>query len=168
MNNKLLSAPELKTEINEFLMENNQGSLATTLNNRPRSSPVKYFMGDAMELYIVSAGGDKFKAIEENPNVCLLVNTEFVNHRKIKGVQVFGKATTSLMDKTLIDEAKKHYQDKYFFENEHNNVNVIKIVPEEIVYLDALKDGDRTKQVLKHNNEVIVVEDKVPIGINPS
>ena len=40
-------------------------------------------------------------------------------------------------------------------------LNVIKIVPEEIVYLNSLEDGERTKQILK-GNQVLVKEDRIP------
>lgn len=161
MKNKRISAEELKILISEFLKEHKDGSLATCMNNIPRSSPVQYFVGDNMNIYILSAGGEKFNAIAENPNVCLLVNTDYINYRQIKGVQIFGTASTNLMDRSLYQEAKEQYADQYVMENERE-LRVIKIVPEEIVYLDSLGDGDRTKQVLRYNN-VIIKEDREPI-----
>jgi len=131
------------------------------MNNMPRSSPVQYFLGDDMNIYILSAGGEKFNAISQNPNVCLLVNTEYINYRKIKGVQVFGKATTSLENSRLFDEASKYTQEPWLFNSEKGRLNVIKIVPEEIVYLNSLEDGERTKQILK-GNQVLVKEDRIP------
>lgn len=158
MNNKRVSAEELKVMISEFLKEHKDGSLATCMNNIPRSSPVQYFVGENMSIYILSAGGEKFNAIAQNPNVCLLINTDYINYRQIKGVQIFGTATTSLMDNVLYNEAKEYYPDQYVMDNERD-LKIIKIVPEEIVYLDSLGDGDRTKQVLRYNN-VIIKEDK--------
>ncbi len=73
--NRLMDPVELKEHIREFLKEHRQASLATCLNNIPRSSPVQYFLGADLDIYIISAGGEKFKAIAENPTVCLLVNT---------------------------------------------------------------------------------------------
>lgn len=162
MKNKKISPEELKVLIKEFLREHKDGSLATCMNNIPRSSPVQYVVGhkgDNMNVYIFSAGGEKFRAISENPNVCLLVNTDYINYRQIKGVQIFGTATTSLMDPLLFDEAKEFHPDPYVVEKERQNLKVIKIVPEEIVYLDSIGDGDRTKQILRCNN-VIVKEDR--------
>ncbi|NLY86264.1 MAG: pyridoxamine 5'-phosphate oxidase family protein [Tissierellia bacterium] len=162
MKNKKISPEELKVLIKEFLREHKDGSLATCMNNIPRSSPVQYVVGhkgDNMNIYIFSAGGEKFRAISENPNVCLLVNTDYINYRQIKGVQIFGTATTSLMDPLLFDEAKEFHPDPYVVEKERQNLKVIKIVPEEIVYLDSIGDGDRTKQILRCNN-VIVKEDR--------
>lgn len=161
MKNKRISAEELKILISEFLKEHKDGSLATCINNIPRSSPVQYFVGDNMNIYILSAGGEKFNAIAENSNVCLLVNTDYINHREIKGVQIFGTATTSLKDSMLYSEAKEQHPTQYVMDNERE-LKVIKIVPEEVVYLDSLGDGDRTKQILRYNN-VIIKEDREPI-----
>jgi len=149
---------ELKTQIKDFLKEHKSASLATSMNNKARSSPVQYFMGNEMDLYIMSAGGDKFQAIEENPNVCLLVNTEYINYRQIKGVQIFGHAVTSNEDSGLLQEAKRYSPDTYITDSEKESLKVIKITPEEIVYLDSLGDGDRTKQVLK-NDHIYIKED---------
>lgn len=158
MNNEM-TTEELRESVLEFLKEHKEGSLGTCLNNIARSSPVQYFVDDNLNIYIISAGGEKFRAIESNPNVCLLVNTGYINYRQIKGVQVFGKATTSLEDKNLFDEAKKHYPDPYQLEHEKRELKLIKIKPTEIVYLDSLGDGDRTKQIL-NNDRVIVKEEE--------
>jgi len=156
--NKLMSERELREHIKEFLTEHNEGALATVYNNIPRCSPVQYFLGEDLNVYIISAGGDKFKAIEQNPNVCLLVNTDYINYRRIKGIQLFGRATTSIRDSKLIDEAMMYSPDPYILEQERDSIKIIKIIPEEIVYLNSLKEGDRTKQILK-DNEVMVKED---------
>ncbi|QGU95797.1 pyridoxamine 5'-phosphate oxidase family protein [Clostridium bovifaecis] len=163
---KKMSVEELRDNIIDFLWENKSGSLATCMNNVPRSSPVKYFLGKDMEIFILSAGGDKFKAIEQNPNVCLLVNTEYVDYRRIKGVQIFGKAKTCLQDKSIFEEAKVYNTDYELMEREGHNLHAIKITPEEIVYLDSLEDGDRTKQILKEE-EVSVKSDDFAMAMFP-
>ncbi len=157
-----LNNMELRESIMDFLQEHVDGSLATVKDSIPRSSPVRYFMGDDMEIYILSAGGEKFNAIDENPNVCLLVNSEYLDHRRIKGVQIFGKATTSINEPDLYHEAIGYSPDPFLMEREKNYLEVIKIEPEEIVYLDALKEGDRTKQILK-GDEVILHDDYTTI-----
>ncbi|WIV11438.1 pyridoxamine 5'-phosphate oxidase family protein [Proteiniborus sp. MB09-C3] len=156
---KRLNTAELKHNIKQFLDENNLASLATCGNNIPRCSPVQYFTGDNMDIYVISSGGDKFNNIQDNPNVCLLVNTEYLDYKKIKGVQVFGQAHTSLKHSDLVDEAKKHAPYEQLLAIEKDWINIIKIIPDEIVYLDAL-NGDRTKQILK-NDQVIEKQDRV-------
>ncbi len=156
---KRLSTTELKKEIKSFLNENKLASLATCGNSIPRCSPVQYFTGENMDIYVISSGGDKFNNIQDNPNVCLLVNTDYVDYKKIKGVQVFGQAHTSLKHPHYIDEAKKYASYEQMLTIEKDWINIIKIVPDEIVYLDAL-NGDRTKQILK-NDQVIEMQDRV-------
>ncbi len=155
--NKEMTSSELKSHIIAFLREHKGGSLATCMNDIPRSSPVQYFLGEDMNIYVLSAGGDKFKAIEENPNICLLVNTEYIDYRKIKGVQVFGKATTSIKDGRILEEVKKYCQEDVL---QKNKLKAIKIEPKEIVYLNSIEGGDRRKQILK-NNEVILKKDEI-------
>ncbi|QUH21642.1 pyridoxamine 5'-phosphate oxidase family protein [Alkaliphilus sp. B6464] len=158
-----MSPMELRDHIISFLKEHKSGSLATYLDGRPRCSPIQYFVGNEMDIYILSAGGDKFKAIEENPDVCLLVNTEYINFRKIKGVQVFGKATTSIENRTLFEEALKYSPDPHLIEMNRESLKVIKIVPHEVVYLDSLEDGDRTKQILEHNRVTLKEDELTPV-----
>lgn len=158
--NKTMDPVELKEHIRDFLKEHRQASLATCLRNVPRSSPVQYFLGNDLDIYVCSAGGEKFKAIAENPTVCLLVNTEYINYRRIKGVQVFGVAKSSTEDPFLIDEAKIYAPDPYLFDYAGDDLKVIKIVPYEIVYLNSLEKGDRTKQILKLNTVELKEEEK--------
>lgn len=158
--NKAMSAAQLKEHIHGFLKEHREASLATSLNNVPRSSPVQYSIGDDMNIYIFSAGGEKFHAIDENPNVCLLVNTEYISPRRIKGVQVFGKAATSIQQPEIFDEAKGYAPDPFSIEHERDYLKAIKIIPSEIVYLDSIDEGERTKQILK-DNQVIVKEESL-------
>jgi len=157
-----MSSEELREHIEGFLLEHRSASLATCKDNIPRSSPVQYFLGKDLNIYIISAGGEKFDAIALNPNACLLVNTEYINYRKIKGVQIFGKATTSLEDPELFTEARAYCPDPCIMDHEKDRIKVIKIHPEKIVYLDSLEDGDRTKQVLDlREDRVDIKEDKI-------
>ena len=67
---KLMKPDDLRRHIKNFLSSNRYGSLATCMNDIPRSSPVQYFLGQDLETYILSAGGTKFQNISHNPNVC--------------------------------------------------------------------------------------------------
>lgn len=158
--NKKVSPVELRQRSIAFLKEHKSASLATCMNDIPRSSPVQYFMGEDMNIYILSAGGEKFNAIQQNPNVCMLVHTEYINYRQIKGVQVFGRAVTSVEKPTLFEEAKDFCPDVYLMDQERDRIKVIKIIPNEIVYLDSLEHGERTKQILR-NEQVFVKEEPV-------
>jgi len=144
MENKQMNQDELKKEIRHFLQEHNTGSLGTVIGNMPRSSPVMYYVGEGLDTYVVSAGGSKFQAIAENPNVCLLVHTDFLDHRRIKGVQIFGKARAGQAGDPVYEECRAFVPDHIL----KDDVKVIKVTPQEVVYLNSLIDGDRTKQRL--------------------
>lgn len=146
--NRIMHPSELREHVRKFLGERCNGSLGTCLNGMPRSSPVQYYLGQDLEIYILSAGGDKFRAIEQNPNVCLLVNTEYINYTRIKGVQVFGRAMTSEYEPGLLHEAFEFCPDCHINDFPKDSIKAIKIIPEEIVYLNSLESGDRTKQIL--------------------
>ncbi len=158
-----MSPLELREHIISFLKEHKSGTLASVLDGRPRCSPIQYFVGEEMNIYIISAGGDKFKAIEQNSEVCVLVNTEYIDFRKIKGIQMFGKATTSLTNRTIFDEAIRYAPEPYMLEMNRDSLKIIKVVPYEIIYLDSIQSGDRTKQVLKHDKVTIREDELIPV-----
>ncbi|AKL97094.1 hypothetical protein CACET_c36630 [Clostridium aceticum] len=158
---KKMAPLELRQHIVEFLREHKSASLATCKDGIARCSPVQYFLGKETDIYILSAGGEKFKAIQQNPNVCLLVNTEYINHRRIKGVQVFGEARICAQDKKIFEEAMKYNPDNEIVEFKGDQLKAIKIVPKEVVYLDSLEKGDRTKQILRHEEVFLQQEDLV-------
>lgn len=153
-----ISKEELRDEIEEFLLEHKSASIATCKDNMPRCSPVQYYMGKDLDIFIPSAGGEKFDAISSNPKVCLLVNTEYIDYRKIKGVQIFGKAELSMLSKEIVEEARAYIPKYLYSEYENNKIKIIKIKPDKIVYLNSLENGDRTKQILN------LEEDRVEIN----
>lgn len=157
-----MSIEELREEIEEFLLEHKSAALATCKNSIPRCSPVQYYMGKDLNIFIPSAGGEKFDAIANNPKVCLLVNTEYIDYRKIKGVQIFGKTATSTGSRDLIDEASAYIPDHLISEYENDRIKLIKVIPEKVVYLNSLESGDRTKQVLNlEEDRVEIKEDEL-------
>lgn len=148
----LMKPDELRRHIKNFLSVNRYGSLGTCMNNIPRSSPVQYFLGQDLEIYILSAGGTKFQYIAHNPNVCLLVNTQYTNYTRIEGVQIFGRAVTSEKEPGLLHEAFEFCPDCHTIDSIKDTVKAIKIIPEEIIYLNSRETGDRTKQILKREH----------------
>lgn len=156
---KIMQPAELRDHIKSFLRERSNASLATCSEGISRSSPVQYFLGQDLDIFILSAGGDKFKNLNKNPNVCLLVSTDYVNYTRIKGVQVFGQAITSEQDDKVLTEAELYCPDFHLFSHMKDYIKAIKIVPDHIVYLGSLEDGDRTKQILR-GDHIVVKTDK--------
>jgi len=160
MNNEI-KPDELRRQIKHFLASHRYGSLGTCMNNMPRSSPVQYFLGQDLDIYILSAGGTKFQYIAHNPNVCLLVNTEYTGYTRIEGVQVFGRAVTSDEEPGLLHEAMEFCPDSHTVRSVKDTIKAIKIIPEEIVYLNSRETGDRTKHILTGEH---ISRKKVPLN----
>ncbi|OGL40346.1 MAG: hypothetical protein A3C43_01085 [Candidatus Schekmanbacteria bacterium RIFCSPHIGHO2_02_FULL_38_11] len=86
-----LSKEELKKEIIKFIGENKICTIATCLNNIPRSTPVRYRSKD-MTIYVLTEGGVKIKNIMENPNVSVSLYGDYSGFESVKGLQLWGRA----------------------------------------------------------------------------
>lgn len=85
------SREELIQAINEFVLQHNTCALGTGAGEFVRSTPIEYlYLNDAF--YFISEGGFKFKAILQNPNVCIAIYNEYTDMQNLKGLQVSGKA----------------------------------------------------------------------------
>ena len=133
----------LVNEICNFIQSNNYGVLATNYDCYPLSSPVIYYANQKNEIYIPSVGGNKFKNLGNNNNVCLLVNTEYEDYNKIKGVQVFGKAEVYDKHSQDFKNVCRNIKDEEIILND--NTKIIKISPIKMIYLNSLGDGERRK-----------------------
>jgi len=67
-------------------------------------------------------------------------------------VQVFGRAVTSEQDNNLLREALEYCPDWHAIDTLNEDIKAIKIIPEEIIYLNSRETGDRTKQILKQEH----------------
>ena len=90
----------------------------------------------------------KPSSITGHNHVCLLVNTDYINYTRIEGVQVFGRAVTSEQEPELLQEALEFCPDLHAVRSQKDSIKAIKIIPDEIVYLNSRETGDRTKQIL--------------------
>ena len=86
-----LSKEQLKKEIIKFLEENKICTIATCVNNIPRSTPVRY-RSKNMTIYIFTEGGAKLKNIMENPNVSVSLYGDYSGFESVKGLQMWGMA----------------------------------------------------------------------------
>ena len=88
---KKLTQDELKKKIAEFLADNKICTLATCLNNIPRSTPLRYRSKD-LTIYVLTEGGMKVKNIRENPSVSVSLYGDYSGFQSVKGLQIWGKA----------------------------------------------------------------------------
>lgn len=137
-----ITEKELRENIISFLKKKDTGALATS-GVDTRVSPVKYFLGEELDIYIYSDGGSKFDNLKENNQVCLLVSTEFYgDYKTIKGVQVFGKAQIGDSNSYIYQEAIEYCP----FDSLDDQGYIIKINAEQVVYKDSV-DGNGEKHI---------------------
>ncbi|HAN09317.1 MAG TPA: hypothetical protein DCP90_01745 [Clostridiales bacterium] len=136
-------------EIKDLIENNNYGVLATSYEGFPLSSPVEYYLNDGNEIFIPSVGGNKFKNLNINNNVCLLVNSKFEDNFRMKGVQIFGKASIYDKNTDTFDMASKYIDDTEVLLDDQTKI--IKISPVKIIYLNSLKTGEKIKYEVEIN-----------------
>lgn len=83
-------APLMK-EIEKFIATHNTCALATGCKGLIRCTPIEYNYYSG-KFWLFSEGGLKFRALEENPNVCLAIFDPYVGFDKLGGLQVTGTA----------------------------------------------------------------------------
>ena len=88
---KKLTQDELKKKIVEFLTDNKICTLATCLDNIPRSTPLRY-RSKGLTIYILTEGGMKVKNIRGNPSVSASLYGDYSGFQSVKGLQIWGKA----------------------------------------------------------------------------
>ena len=82
---------KLLTKIEKFIMQHNTCALATGCGNFVRCTPIEYNYKDG-RFWMFSEGGMKFRALEENKNVCLAIYDGYVGFGKLSGMQIAGTA----------------------------------------------------------------------------
>lgn len=88
---KNLSREELERRILKFLGTKVIGTLATSYNDEPRSTPVRY-CNDGWNILILTEGGGKTHNIARNPRVCFSVYGNYSGFRSVRGLQLWGQA----------------------------------------------------------------------------
>lgn len=134
--------------VEQFIKAHNTCALATGYDTFVRCTPIEYMYVDGI-FYLLSEGGLKFKALKDNKNVCLAIYSEYKNFGELSGMQVMGVAEViePFSDEYLkVLEIKKINVE--FIRKMPHPMNLIKVVPTEIDYLDSglKKDGYGTRQ----------------------
>lgn len=133
-----LAQDELYQEIERFANSKDTGALATDGPAGLRVSPVKYFMGDDLNIYIYSQGGSKFANLRENQAACLLTATDFgPDGHAIKGVQFFGQ--TEILEPPCARYAEAIKRCPW---PSNGDAKLIHLVCEHAVFVDRLERSD--------------------------
>ncbi len=86
-----LTKDELEEQIKIYLSSHLICTLATCLNNIPRSTVVRY-KSKGLTIYILTEGGGKLKNIRENPNVSVSIYGDYTGFQSVNGLQAWGTA----------------------------------------------------------------------------
>lgn len=90
--NAVKMEPEvLKKKIEEVIGRHNTCALATAAGAFVRCTPIEYHY-QAGCFYLFSEGGLKFRALKENPHVCLAIFAPYSGFAQLEGLQVTGLA----------------------------------------------------------------------------
>ncbi len=81
----------LLAEIEKFIMAHNTCALATGFGDFVRCTPIEYNYKDG-RFWLFSEGGMKFRALEDNKNVCLAIYDGYVGPGQLGGMQIAGTA----------------------------------------------------------------------------
>lgn len=82
---------ELLIKIEKFILAHNTCALATGCGDFVRCTPIEYNYKDG-RFWMFSEGGMKFRALENNKNVCLAIYDSYVGFGKLSGMQITGTA----------------------------------------------------------------------------
>lgn len=102
-NSPKLDRDTLKTMAEEFIQANNTCALATGAGEFVRCTPIEYSYYDGC-FWMFSEGGEKFRALARNPQVCLAVFSPYDGFGNLYGIQVTGFAR-------LIQPFSQEYRD---------------------------------------------------------
>jgi hypothetical protein len=146
------SPKAFERELLRFLKSENVLHLSTCRGDKPRTTPVVYFV-DGLTFYILSEGGGKFGNLKANKNVSFSIAAPYDLEKDFwgtKGVQAWGKAKVynrrenprrfeSFVRKMKIRQSlKKAIGMKNLFQE--INYKIIEIAPDRITY-GSFKDG---------------------------
>lgn len=127
----------LLKEIEQYIKSNNTCALATGSGEFVRVTPIEYTYHDGA-FWMFSEGGEKFKALEKNKNVCLAIYDKYEGFGKLKGMQVTGTA-----------EVVDYFPEEYIAAAVYKKIpiealrklpepmNLIKVAPSKIEFLSS-------------------------------
>ncbi|MBD3260246.1 MAG: hypothetical protein GF334_00990 [Candidatus Altiarchaeales archaeon] len=140
-------------EVVEYLTAHNLGTIAVTDGLNPGAHSV-YYVNKGLRIYFESnPQSQKIHILGSNPRVSMTVDEDYGDWRKIKGVQLFGKATVADQRRApklhgIFESKFPHLHDLGGLPDHHVFVEVI---PEKIYFMDFSK-GFGHKEVYYPDN----------------
>jgi nitroimidazol reductase NimA-like FMN-containing flavoprotein (pyridoxamine 5'-phosphate oxidase superfamily) len=146
-----LDHDKLKLAIDEFLSTRNTCTLATCHLDSVRSTPIEYnYYNDF--LYLLTEGGEKFSNLLLNKNVSVSVYEDYNGMKNLKGMQITGQASFIEDDEEFNNVLKFKGLNVEFIKSMPIKMNIVKIVPEKIEFLNSQfkNNGYSAKQIYNY------------------
>jgi menaquinone-dependent protoporphyrinogen IX oxidase/nitroimidazol reductase NimA-like FMN-containing flavoprotein (pyridoxamine 5'-phosphate oxidase superfamily) len=146
-----LEDKKLKTAIDEFLSSHNTCTLATCHLDSVRATPIEYNYYNSI-IYLLSEGGEKFANLLLNKNVSVSVYEDFDKMNNLKGMQITGHASLIEDDEEFNSVLEFKGLNMKFIKSMPLKMNMIKIVPDKIEFLNSKfkDDGYNAKQIYNY------------------
>ena len=156
---KKLSDAELKASIIEYLSNYKICSIATCLNDIPRSTVLRY-KSKNLTIFILTEGGGKMNNLRKNPNISATVYGEYTGFQSVSCVQMWGKAEIISPKETdkyaeVLQVMKTSERDDLKdlgVADMKINMHVIKINIEKAVYLNLPEGIINQTLIVDHQN----------------
>ena len=150
LNSVKLDREQLLKAVEAYITANDTCALATGAGEFIRCTPIEYLYVEGA-FWLFTEGGEKFKGLEKNNNVCLAIFDKYEGFGKLKGMQVTGKAV--LIDPftdTYVRIAGVKKISAQMLPKIQTMLHLIKVQPEKIEYLnsDFKKMGYDSRQKL--------------------
>jgi menaquinone-dependent protoporphyrinogen IX oxidase/uncharacterized protein YhbP (UPF0306 family) len=146
-----LDHDKLKIAIDEFLSSHNTCTLATCHLDNVRSTPIEYNYYNSF-LYLLTEGGEKFSNLLLNKNVSVSVYEDYNGMKNLKGMQITGQASFIEDDEEFNNVLKFKGLNVEFIKSMPIKMNIVKIVPEKIEFLNSQfkNNGYSAKQIYNY------------------
>jgi menaquinone-dependent protoporphyrinogen IX oxidase/uncharacterized protein YhbP (UPF0306 family) len=146
-----LDHDKLKIAIDEFLSSHNTCTLATCHLNNVRSTPIEYNYYNSF-LYLLTEGGEKFSNLLLNKNVSVSVYEDYNGMKNLKGMQITGQTSFIEDDEEFNNVLKFKGLNVEFIKSMPIKMNIVKIVPEKIEFLNSQfkNNGYSAKQIYNY------------------
>lgn len=128
--------------IRKYIEGHNVCTLAVADGSNPSAHTV-YYISDGLRLYFESnPDSDKIRILKSNPKVSLTIDEDYSDWKKIKGVQLFGRAR--IVDPKDHPKLEAEFHRKFPQLNDLGGIPehhvFVEINPDKVYYLDFTKE----------------------------